>query len=150
MKCINRIEKECRQNGLSKEVIKQSLGDIQHRLFNGNSRMRSLGEAISLFLPEEGKILENEKSIHNNSSDIIESTFGAYKLRKSPDKLYGVTPFILFMPTYVQLTSKRCDKHCSVKKHLENVRLRQIQEWTKENLTINLVVKRINTLNIAG
>ncbi|GHV05940.1 hypothetical protein FACS189416_6140 [Bacteroidia bacterium] len=24
-----------------------------------------------------------------------------------------------------------------------------LQEWTKENLTINLVVKRINTLNIA-
>lgn len=150
MKCINCIEKECKQNGLSKEVIKQSLGSIQHTLFKGNSRMRTLGEAICKFLLEEGKILENQETAHNNSSDIIESTFGAYKLRKSPNKLYGVTSFILFMPTYAQFTAKRCDKYFPVKKHLENIRLRQIQEWAKENLTTNLVAKRIKTLKIAG
>lgn len=150
MKCINSIEKKCKQNGLSKEVIKQSLEDIQQTLFNGNSRMRTLGETICQFLKQEGRILENEKSAHNNSSDIIESTFGTYKLRKSSNKLYGVTSFILFMPMYSQLAFSKCQKQDSFKKHLESVRLRQIQEWAKENLTTNLVTKRINTLNIAG
>lgn len=150
MKCINRIEKKCKQNGLSQNVIKQSLGEIQHTLFKGNSRMRTLGEAICKFLLEEGKKLEEQEAVHNNSSDIIESTFGAYKLRKSPNKLYGVTSFILFMPTYAQLASKRSDEYFSIKKHLENVRLRQIQEWSTENLTINLVSKRIKMLDRAG
>ena len=30
----------------------------------------------------------------NLSSDIIESTFGIYKSKKSPNKLYGVTSFV--------------------------------------------------------
>jgi len=151
MMCINRIEKECKQNGLSKRGIKQSLKDVKHLLFSGNSRMKTLGEAICRFLLGEGRKLENEKSVHNNSSDIIESIFGTYKLRKSPNKLYGVTPFILFMPTYTQLASKKCgEEQYSIKKHLENIRLRQIQEWANENLTENLATKRINTLNRAG
>ncbi len=149
MKCINCIEKECKQNGLSKKVITQSLRNVQNTLFKGNSRMRTLGEAICQFLLEEGKILEDENSAHNNSSDIIESTFGTYKLRKSPNKLYGVTSFILFIPAYTQLAAKRYNKQGAFKKHLENVRLRQIQEWTKENLTENLVTKRVNTLKVA-
>lgn len=150
MGCINQIEKNCKQNGLSKNTIKQCLKNIYNTLFRGNSRMRTLGDAICQFLLKEGEILENEKSVHNNSSDVIESTFGVYKLRKSPNKLYGVTSFILFLPIYARLASKENAEYCLFKQHLENVKLRQIQEWTRANLTPNLVTKRIRTLNATG
>lgn len=98
MECINRIENNCKQNGLSKDTIKQCLKDVKSILLAGNSRMKTIGDAICRFLLKEGEVLENEKSVHNNSSDVIESTFGVYKLRKSPNKLYGVISFILFLP----------------------------------------------------
>lgn len=150
MECINYIERQCKHNGLSVETIKECLKNIRNTLFKGNFRMRTLGEAICCFLKEEGELLENEKKVHYNSSDIIESTFGIYKQRKSPDKLYGVTSFILFIPVYAQLASKEYSKSNSPKVHLENVRLWQIQQWAKDKLTENLVTKRIKTLKIAG
>ena len=150
MGCIDYIEKNCKRNGLSAETIKQCLKKIRNTLFMGNFRMRNLGEAICRFLQEEGKLLENEENAHNNSSDIIESTFGVYKRRKSPNKLYGVTSFILFMPVYAQCASKEYSKSHSPKLHLENVKLWQIQQWTEDNLTTNLVTKRIKTLNPTG
>lgn len=105
--------------------------------------MKILGEAISLYILKEGELLENEDSIHNNSSDIIESTFGIYKLRKSPNKLFGVTSFILFIPAYTKLGANIKSNDYSIKEHLENVRLWEINQWSNSNLTTNLVTKRI-------
>lgn len=150
MGCINYIEENCKHNGLSSETIKQCLENIQRTLFKGNIRMRTLGQAIYRFLLEEGELLENEESAHNNSSDIIESTFGIYKQRKSPNKLYGVTSFILFIPAYAKFASRECDQAKSIKEHVENIRLKQILQWEKDNLAENQVNKRIETLNAAG
>lgn len=149
MECISHIEKECKQNGFSKNTIKKCLDNIRNTLFKGNSRMKKLGEAISLFLLKEGKRLKGEGDILNNSSDIIESSFGTYKRRKSPNKLYGVTPFILFMPACTELAVEECSRNYSIKEHLENVKLCQIQQWREVCLTDNLVTKRIKTLKFA-
>lgn len=150
MGCINHIETECKLNGFSKSTIKQCLRTIQNTLLKGNDRMRKLGEAICLYMLKEGESIENESIKYNNSSDIIESTFGTYKQRKSPNKLCGVTSFILFMPAYAQLTAEDNSENYSIKKHLENVRLWQIHQWGKTHLTTNLVTKRINTLKEVG
>lgn len=149
MECINLIEKKCKQNGFSHSTIKKCLVTVQKTLLVGNIRMRKLGEAISGYILQEGKVLENEKSIHNISSDIIESTFGIYKHRKSPNKLFGVTSFILFIPAYTKLRTDIKSNDYSIKEHLENVKLREIEQWSISNLTTNLVTKRINTLKIA-
>lgn len=150
MKCINSLEKEFKRNGFSWNTIDRCLKTIQNTLFSGNHRMRKLGEAICDFLQNEGKVLENQKSEHYISSDILESIFGIYKRRKSPNKLFGVTSFILFMPAYMQLSKRQSPNNHTIKKHLENVRLSQIHEWAKLHLTSNLVTKRINTLRITA
>lgn len=149
MGCINRIEEECKQNGFSHSTIKKCLEDIGKTLLGGNTRMKKLGEAISGYILKEGEMLENEENLHNNSSDIIESTFGVYKVKKSPNKLYGVTSFILLMPAYTKLGTGKIPKDYPIKEHLENVRLREIHQWSNSNLTPNLVTKRINTFKIA-
>lgn len=150
MKCINFIEKECKQYGLSWNTIDNCKKTIQNLLFNGNTRMRKLGEEICAYLLNEGKILKGLNNRHNISSDIIESTFGMYKRRKSPNKLHGVTSFILFMPAQIQFMQNKREEDYSIKQHLENIKLSHIQEWENDFLTTNLVTKRINTLkNVA-
>lgn len=150
MKCINYIEKECKQNGFSNNTIKKCIRNIRKTMLNGNIRMKKLGEAIIQYLLKEGEVLENEESIHNISSDILESTFGIYKQRKSPNKLYGVTSFILIIPAYTQLGEGKKADNYFIKEHLENVRLKHIQQWSESNLTTNLVMKRRRTLKSAG
>lgn len=46
----------------------------------------------------------------NISSDIIKSTFGIYKGKKSPNKLYGVTPFALMIPLHPKVATKAVTK----------------------------------------
>lgn len=149
MACVSLIERTCKHEGLSAETIGRCQRSIRGTLLRGNSRMRSLGEAISRFLREEGTLLEGDGSVHNNSSDILETTFGVYKQRKSPNKLYGVTAFILFMPAYARFSSGKGHRPCSPSKHLENVRLWQIRQWAREKLTENLVIKRREKLYMA-
>ena len=64
----------------------------------------------------------------NLSSDIIESTFGIYKSKKSPNKLYGVTSFVHF------------------KERIVNVKLKDISAWSTEHLPKNWVTERTKTL----
>lgn len=147
-KCIRSIETLCKNKGLSKETVDKCQQEIKRHLLCGNTRMIQLGETIINFLMEEVKVIEDNIT-HNNSSDIIESLFGKYKARKSPNKLNGVTSHILFMPIYTAL-SKGNQSKFNFKKALEDTRMKQLKVWEKENLTPNLMQLRINCLKKAG
>jgi hypothetical protein len=147
-KCINNIEYLCKNNGLSKETVGKCREQINKRLLCGNSRMILLGESITKFLTEEIKMVGADTA-HNNSSDIIESLFGTYKARKSPDKLNGVTSFILFMPIYTKLCDSTKNKKFNFKAALEDKRMSQIDAWVQDNLTQNLVQLRTKCLRRA-
>lgn len=149
MSCINFIENECKQRGLSKTTVCKCEKQIKTVMMKGNSRMRELSVVISQFLSEEVSCLKSDNESRNNSSDIIESTFGVFKAKKSPNKLYGVTSFVLFIPAYAKLADSKSAKKHNFKEHLENLRVSQIKEWTDMHLTKNLVVKRIQTLKNA-
>lgn len=147
-KCVRSIEDLCKNKGLSKETVAKCYQKIKKHLFCGNSRMIQLGETILKFLNNEAKIIV-EDTAHNNSSDIIESLFGKYKASKSPNKLYGVTPFILFMPLYTKL-NENAKNNFDFKTALEDTRMNQINVWQKENLTPNLMQLRISCLKKAA
>ena len=84
------------------------------------------------------------------SSDILESIFGVYKERKSLNRLNGVTSHVLMLP----LLTKSCPEKGSIsvdfKEALERVFLRDIDQWTIDNLSENLAVKRQQKLNMAS
>lgn len=61
-------------------------------------------------------------------------------------KRAGVTPIILMMPLRLNLADKGRRVNFNFKQRLEEGRHRHIKEWTNENLSPNLVVKRINTI----
>ena len=147
-KCISNIEYLCKNKGISKETVNKSQQEIKKHLLIGNTRMIQLGQTIIDFLTNEITVIEDHTA-YNNSSDIIESLFGKYKARKSPNKLCGVTSFILFMPIYTKL-SKGNQKKFDFKAALEEKRIRQIKVWEKESLTQNLMQLRIKCLKKAA
>ena len=148
-RCINKIEKMCKDKGLSKETGMKCRQEVMDCLLKGNQRMKSLGVQICDFLTKEVEAVE-EGAIHNNSSDIIESIFGKYKTRKSPNKLNGVTPFILFLPLHAALSGKTKKEKYDFKSALENTLVKDINVWADKNLTPNLIQSRINKLNKAA
>ena len=83
-------------------------------------------------------------------TDIIESLFGKYKERKSPNKLYGVTTQVLFIPLYTKLLNPQIANDFNFKAVLEEMKMNKIKDWSDENLTPNLVTKRIQFLQKAG
>ncbi len=146
IKCIEEIEYTCKQKGLSQKSICECQRIIKRSLFNGNDRMFRLGEKINTFLKEEAELLSEELPVHNNSSDIIESLFGKYKERKSPNKLYGVTSQVLFIPLYTRLLNPKIATDFNFKTVLEEMKMDKIKDWSVKNLSPNLVTKRTNFL----
>lgn len=141
--CVRYIETACKHEGLSKETGRKCMAHVDTTLMLGNDRMRDLGLAIKHFLKQETEWVG--KASHNNSSDIIESTYGIYKDRKSPNKMYGVTSLVLRLP----LCGKTESEDFDVKQGLVSTKIRDIQEWKKKNLLPNLVAKRLKFFKIA-
>ncbi len=93
----------------------------------------------------EEALLTGNTSI-NISSDIIESTFGIYKSKKSPNKLYGVTPFVTYITVVCKSRERIRYKTIDFKERIVNVKLKDIRAWATEHLSKNWVTKRPKTL----
>ena len=150
MNCFRVVEARIKNEGLSFATCLQCKSFIYKTLLQSpNRRALMVGSKMFLYLDEEKKLLKGKEDIHNLSSDIIESTFGIFKSRKSPNKLCGVTSFCLFIPVNASLSTEQLRKNFNFKEHLENVTLPEIKDWRKENLLTNWVVVRTATLNMA-
>jgi len=149
LSCINAIEKKIKNEGLSRKSVNYCRMHIKQNLSTGNERMKKIAELIDHYLTEEANKLPSSKICWNASSDVIESIFGVYKDRKSPNPLHGVTPFILLLPLHTRIGTKDSIVPFDFKHSLESVFMRDIDVWKKENLFENQVYKRTKTLNSA-
>ena len=145
MSCINKIEKDIKNNGISHESAARCKQLARNTLMSGNERQHKIGTFILEYLDRETSFLHEDES-HNASTDTIESTFGVVKARKSDDKLAGVTPIILMMPLRLHFADKIRRVNFKFKERLETGRHRHIKEWTDVNLSPNLVIKRRETI----
>ena len=114
----------------------------------GNDRMRRVGQQVLDYLAEEELLLKDNETV-NNSSDIIESTFGIFKYKQSPNKLNGVTARVLHLPVILAYAGESVSKSYNVKERLCRTKIMDINLWRYENLMENLVAKRIRTLKTA-
>ena len=145
MGCINRIEKDIKNNGISHESAARCKQLVRNTLMSGNERQHKIGTFILEYLDRETSFMDEDES-HNASTDTIESTFGVVKARKSDDKLAGVTPIILMMPLRLHFADKIRRVNFNFKERLETGRHCHIKEWTDVNLSSNLVIKRRETI----
>lgn len=99
---------------------------------------------LEYFRKEEAQLTEDMNICI--SSDIIESTFGIYKSKKPPNKLYGITSFALMIPLYPKVVNESVIKTFISKSALVNVKLKDIDAWATEHLSKNWVTERTKTL----
>ena len=85
-----------------------------------------------------GCLLPDKSTTHQLSSDIIESTFGYFKRRKSPNNLNGVTAFSLIIPAHTKMNIDN-NEEFNFKQALESVSYPDLIHWKKENLLTNWV-----------
>ena len=143
---VRHVETICKNEGFSIMTSRKCRSYIiTHVLRNAHYRQARVGiKMLEYFKREETPLTEN-KSI-NLSSDIIESTFGIYKSKKSPNKLYGVTSFVLTIPLYPKVANEFVTKTINFKERIVNVKLKDISAWSTEHLPKNWVTERTKTL----
>lgn len=148
---IEYIETVCKTEGLSLETCKRCKTYItRHVIGNANNRRAMLGIEILEYLKEHEAKLKGSYESRNISSDIIESTFGIFKQKKSPNKLYGITPFVLFIPLHAKLENKSATKTFNFKERLCNVKLKDIEAFAKKHMSTNWVTERTKLLKNVG
>lgn len=143
---IRHIEHICKNKGFSCKTSKECQSYIvAHVIGNAYPRQVHLGlKMLEYFRKEKAQLTEDMNICI--SSDIIESTFGIYKSKKSPNKLYGITPFALMIPLYPKVVNESVTKTFNFKERLVNVKLKDIDAWTTEHLSKNWVTERTKTL----
>ena len=146
--CIQFIETRMKHNGLSKNTIAECRRHVCATVMCGNDRMRRVGQQILDYLAKEKLLLKDNETV-NNSSDIIESTFGIFKYKQSPNKLNGVTARVLHLPVILAYAGESASKNYNIKERLCRTKITDINLWRDENLMENLVAKRIQTLKTA-
>jgi hypothetical protein len=146
---FNRLSQFLKEKGLSIENVNVSVRDLLTLADSPFPRISQASKECVSYLQEEAGKLSTEKSVWHISSDILESIFGVYKERKSPNALNGVTPYVLMLPLLTQSDPESGCFRVDFKKALEGIFLRDIDKWAQDNLSENLVVKRRNKLSAA-
>jgi hypothetical protein len=141
-KTVNTLLKDIKNNGLSYKHIDRYIQHLNECLNSKCQRVRQVGENLSRYLLEELCKLPDTETCWNASSDIIESTFSKYKFRRSKNPLNGVTSYVLLLPLLTKMGEKDKPSQVNFKASLEKVVMKDLTDWTKDNLTENLAVKR--------
>ena len=100
---IGHPEDLCRTKGSGKRVNALCQDYIIRNVIgNANNRRASVGLEMLDYFKSQAGLIADKNEIRHISSDIIESDFGIYKAKKSPNKLYGITSH----GTYAAIVSK--------------------------------------------
>ena len=143
---VRHVEAICKNEGFSIMTSRKCKSHIiTHVLGNAHCRQARVGMKMLQYFKREEATLAGNMSI-NLSSDIMESAFGIYKSKKSPNKLYGVTSFILTIPLYSKVANESVTKTINFKERIVNVKLKDISTWSTEHLSKNWVTERTKTL----
>ena len=123
---------------------------IRNLIGNATNRRARVGLRMLDYFKGQAAVLNGIKQVRNISSDIIESEFGILKAKVSPNKLNGFTPMVLMLPLYLKITVYSDAENQNFKVRLANVKLKDIDLWAKENLSVNRVALRSKTLKNAS
>lgn len=148
---VKHVEQVCKNDGFNLKTYHECKKYIISNVIgHANNRRAMLGIRMIDYL-DKCKVLLTDYAVNLNiSSDIIESDFGIFKMKKSPNKLYGITPFVLFLPLYSKFKNESAAKTFNFKEHLVNVKLKDIDAYASEHMSTNWVTERTRTLQKAS
>ena len=139
------MERLCKEDGFSHKTARMCRDHVVRNFMTRGDRVRRLGDMIISYLNREEELLEGDET-HNICSDIIESTFGYFKDRMSPNKNYGYTPLVLLIPLRLQLSTIEDCRNFNAKTAIGNTKMEDIRKWRADNLLPNPSIKRMNVL----
>lgn len=150
MNCFRKVLGLCKDRGLSQKSVRECSAIIRQELMGRGSRLTRLGEMMMRYFAEEASLLKDENDVHHISSDLIESMFGYFKQRKSPNRMHGVTGFILVLPLRGRLSTLETARTFDFKAALEHNRIADVKAWERKTLPENLAAKRGRILSQAS
>jgi len=134
MSAVQKISIILKNEGLSKRT-KSRCSSLLSICKKG--KLKIFKEYMLNYLSEYTKQISHRKEILLCCSDIIESTFGRYKNELSKNPMSGITDLVLIIPA---LTSRLSGD--TVRTAIDNCRVKDIEEWKKNNLCNSLLAKR--------
>ena len=111
--------------------------------------IRQLKKQLKQALRKIEKLQSENKSLKTNNnicSDIIESAFGYFKERISPNKNNGYTPLVLLIPLRLRLSTIEDCKKFNARTAIGKTKMEDIKKWRADNLLPNPSIKRMNVL----
>ena len=143
------MEQLCKDEGLSHKTARMCRDYVVRNFMTKGDRVRKLGEMIIGYFNREETLLEGEEP-HNICSDIIESTFGFFKDRMSPNKNNGYTPLVLLIPLRLQLSTIEDCISFYARTAIGKTKMEDIKKWRADNLLPNPSIRRMNVLKKAS
>ena len=151
VEAIRHLEDICKNQGYNKRTSALCRDYVIRNVVGAaNNRRASLGLKLLDYFKRLDEVATESKVTANISSDIIESIFGIYKSKQSPNKLYGITSLALLLPLYPKIAVYSAHKKQDFKERLASVKHADLELWAKENLSENMVALRSKTLKNAG
>jgi len=147
--CYEKVLSICKTKGLSYKTSKECIAIVNRSLMGRGARPTRIAEMMIGYFRAETSLLKSDDDVHNVSSDIIESSFGYFKERKSDNRMYGVTSFVTILPLHTKLSTLESARNFDFKGCLERTRSADLKAWGKKNLPENLAAKRVRILGNA-
>lgn len=146
MECYTYVLQRVKNEGLSISLCKE-LRDyiVRNHIYPSNARLTRIMMKVWEYLKKESSMLKPGQT-HNLSSDIIESIFGIFKQKKSPNHLYGVTPFVLFIPAHTAIVGMHDTKSVDFMRIFSSFHNTDVESWKVLNLKENWVRTRTKKL----
>lgn len=123
---FNKISKLLKTKGLSKKTARICRKKLKPLFKSPSARISEAAKQCDKYLEEEVGKLPHKNDVWHISSDIIETVFGIYKQRKSPNTLTGVTSYVFLLPLLTKSDPESCRMNMDVKKAMEKIFLRDI------------------------
>ena len=139
------MEQLCKEEGLSHKTARMCRDYVVKNFMTKGDRVRRLGNMIINYFYREEALLEGDEP-HNICSDIIESTFGYFKDRMSPNKNNGYTSLVLLIPLRLRLSAIEDCKNFNARTAIGKTKMEDIKKWRADYLLPNPSIKRINVL----
>ena len=148
--CYEKVLSICKAKGLSRKTAKECTSIINRSLMGRGDRLTRLADMMIGYFKKETALLNTEEDAHNVSSDIIESSFGYFKERKSDNRMYGVTGFVMILPLHTKLSTLESARSFDFKGCLGRTHSADLKDWSRQNLPENLAAKRVRILRNAA
>ena len=150
MACYTHVLQRVKNEGLSIRLCNELRNYIvSNHIYPGNLRLTRIMMKVWDYLKAEAALLKPGET-HNLSSDIIESIFGIFKQKKSPNYLYGITPFVLFILAHTAIVGMHDTKSVDFMRIFSDYHNKEVDDWKIKNLKENWVRTRTKTLAKAG